>query len=486
MPSVHSKFSVETDADFVAQLMADISSGSSTSHPSDKVPDIIGQPLADDVSVLSDFGTIVENNPRDIVTACILTIFPGNLNKKWLLPTTYFDDTSCVMNWCGQFEQAPTTDTIHAHIFVEFTRGKRPRFQFLAELLKRVTGSPGDIKRCRRTSDMSRKCAANYCLKPDTWIIGETNRFVWPHNNHTLAFDEKLFARAGKSKVDKQSKADLVEDQRTHIESKPRWWTWPQIVHESDQSKALLCTCSWGKVYHETRSAEIPRRTIQNVVILYGAGGTGKTTLAKNWDLRDGEATQERYYRRNPEDGAFWGGGRTAYKGERVIHLEEFCGQEQLSRFKEIADIGNCGPNVNVKNGGQTLNHDTLIITSNHHPAAWYRGAWKKDPKQFVPFWRRISQIWFFPEHRADGSLNIPDEHNQPYYVDQTDEWKSWGHSVESLSSCIEHAGEWWPIRLEDEDSVPSSISIGSKRKREPNAFEKYCHTGKHAALNNY
>lgn len=139
-------------------------------------------------------------------------------------------------------------------------------------------------------------------------------------------------------------KEDVIENQRKHIESKPKHWTWDQILHEDDFSKTLLCTCSWGKKYHEGRHAEIARRTINNVIIMYGAGGTGKTTLAHSWDVRDDEDKQERYYRRNPDDGHFWGGGRSAYKGQRIIHLEEFCGQEQLSRLKELCDIGKEGP----------------------------------------------------------------------------------------------------------------------------------------------
>lgn len=456
MPSVLSKFEVETDPGFIDQLMADIESGTTSSDPSAKVPDIVRQVQTDEVSVLSDFGTIGQTDTRDKVTACIMTVFPPNQDKKWLLPNTYFEDTSIVLNWCGQFELAPSTDTLHAHIFVEFQNSKRIRFGYLAQLIKRIVGTPGDIKRTKRVTAKSRKCAVNYCLKPDTWVVGDTTRFVWPHSKHELAFDQALYDAARDAPVAKQSKADLDEERRQYIETKPRWWTWEQIVHENEDSKALLCTCSWGKTYHGGRHAETPRRKIHNVIILYGAGGTGKTTLAKNWDIHDGEDAQERYYRRNPEDGAFWGGGRTAYKGERVIHLEEFCGQEQLSRFKEIADIGNVGPNVNVKNGGQQLNHDTLIITSNHHPAAWYRNAWKKDPKQFHPFWRRISQIWFFPERRPDGTPNMPDGQNQPYYVDQTDEWKSWTDPDTNLAKCIEHAGEWWPIRLEDADGGDS------------------------------
>ena len=165
--------------------------------------------------------------------------------------------------------------------------------------------------------------------------------------------------------------------------------------------------------------------TIPGVVIMYGAGGTGKTTMCISYDAAsDLEPQNERYYRRNHEDGSFWGGGRTAYNGQRVIHFEEFSGQEPFSRVKEVCDIGKEGPAVNIKGSGTELNHTTVLFSSNIHPAGWYHNLWKLDPKQFHPFWRRVTKVLFFPAKRPDGALNIPDEDNEPYFIDQTDDWK--------------------------------------------------------------
>lgn len=224
-----------------------------------------------------------------------------------------------------------------------------------------------------------------------------------------------------------------------------------------------------GQKYHEGRHAETARRLIQNVIIMYGAGGTGKTTLAHSWDIQDGEANMERYYRRNPDDGHFWGGGRTAYKGQRIIHLEEFCGQEQLSRVKELCDLGKEGPPVNIKQGGTLLNHDTIIFTSNHHPAAWFRRAWEQDPKQFHPFWRRITQVWFFPAHREDGTANIPSHESPPFYIDQTDVWKQLNGDY---AACQDMADEFWPLKDVDTGGSVSQhfyepeAQQGQQRKR--------------------
>lgn len=412
----------------------------------------------DDVSVLSD--SLVSIDPKEKVRACIITIFPDDQNPKWLLPETYFADTTKLANWCGQFERGGHTDKLHAHIWCEFHHKYPRRFSDLCKLFEEKVGTHPNIQKPKhRLSRKSRGCAVNYVLKPDTRVAGDKAAFIWPHNRDALAFDQALYD----SKPQSKKKEDVVEQQRLHIESKPRHWTWDQILHESSESKALLCTCSWGKKYHEGRHAEAARRVIENVIIMYGAGGTGKTTLAHSWDIRDGEDKAERYYRRNPDDGNFWGGGRTAYKGQRIIHLEEFCGQEQLSRVKELCDLGKEGPPVNIKQGGTLLNHDTIIFTSNHHPAAWFRKAWEMDPKQFHPFWRRITQVWFFPAHREDGTPNIPSEECPPFYIDQTDAWKD---LAGDYTACQNMADEFWPLKdLDNGGSV-------SDHFYDPNATE--------------
>lgn len=419
---------------------------------------VVDADVNDNVSVMSDDLISVSSNTKKI-RAFIVTIFPPDNNKKWLLPETYFD-TTILRNWCGQFERGGHTDKLHAHIWCEFHNTTFKYFGQLTKIFAKVVGTHPNIQTPKhRLSHKSRACSVNYVLKPDTRIAGDFVQFIWPHNKTKLSFDQALWD----SKHEKpQKKEDVVETQRAHIESKPVWWSWDQILHESNESKALLCTCSWGKKYHEGRHAEVARRTIKHVIIMYGAGGTGKTTFAHSWDILDGEDKQERYYRRNPDDGHFWGGGKTAYKGQRVIHLEEFCGHEQLSRLKELCDIGKEGPPVNIKQGGTLLNHDTVIITSNHHPSTWYSKTWEADPKQFHPFWRRITQVWYFPSHRQDGELNIPDPLNPPFFIDQTDDWKAFNGDY---TNAKDHAEVHWPPRQLSEFYDPDEPQPLKRRK---------------------
>ena len=394
---------------------------------------------SEDFSFATDFGS---DNGNNRVSHCIFTGFPDSHDPKWLLPDTYFTDTSILLNWCGQFESTKD-NVLHFHVYMQFKNKHRLRFNTLRSTLSLALGKGCNIKLPKhRVSEKSRACMVNYVLAPSK-RAENTSEYIWPHSTKTLTFDAELF----ENRSTKKSKQDVDEERRLHIESKPKHWTWDQILHENEQSKQLLCTCSWGPKYHASRFAETPRRTIANVIILYGAGGTGKTTLAQKWDTRDDEDYFARYYKRNHDDGKFWGGGRTAYRGQRIIHLEEFCGQESCSLLKEICDIEKYGPSINIKNGGTELNHDTIIITSNHHPAAWYRHLWRDQPKQWMPVARRFTQVWFFPECRPDGSPNIPSSDTPPYSVDQSEEFAT---LVNNYQGALDHAANCWPIQEAD------------------------------------
>lgn len=410
------------------------------------------QPVAED---LID-NTYKEANNNTRIGRAILTYFPLTSDTKFLEPEFILgqDNIHRVTNWWSQYELCPESSRLHIHAYVEFKQKCRPTFRTLDTIIR----SHFDCWNCRtarKASTSQRQGAVNYVHKLET-RLGSREPFTWPKNESDVKFDPS-FVRTNSKNNKRKARDDAIEEQRQYIESKPRIWTWDQILHEDEASKKLLVTCSWGKKYHEGRHAEDKRRDVTDVIIYYGAGGTGKTTLCMEYNQTSSlEPRVERYYRRNPDDGNFWGGGRTAYKGQRVIHFEEFSGQEPFSRLKEVCDIGKPGPSVNIKGAGVDLNHHTVMFSSNVHPAGWYRNLWRDDPKQFHPFWRRVTKVVFFPSHRPDGSLNIPDSDNTPYMIDQTDEWKALNGSYDA---CMEHADVHWPVREVSVDGFVKSFN---------------------------
>lgn len=411
--------SENTNAELLSQLLDDVAS------------------VPDEVSVMTDLRDY-DPGARDVkIRRCLLTLYTPDLSDRWLDPLTYYTKPEDKINiWVGQFEVCPSTARDHIQLYVEFSQ--QFRFQTIKKVFEtRLGANTCDIRKPKRASNHQRACAVNYCLKPDSRNATKSP-MIWPGNKIEVHFDPDLY----KQRKSASKRSEEKEAQVAWIESKPMHWTWEQIVHESMESKLLLAACSWGSKFHYGRPSSQPRRTIKNVVIFYGAGGTGKTSMAQAYDIHDGESADERYYKRNSDDGKFWGGGKTGYRGQRIIHLEEFCGQETAAAFKEICDVGKTGPGVNIKNSGGYLNHDTVIITSNHHPAQWYHKLCTEDSKQWAPLVRRFTKVFFFPAKRADGSINAPDTHNPPFWIDQTDDFQN----LKDYPSARQHASEHWPL----------------------------------------
>ncbi|AXH73196.1 MAG: putative replication-associated protein [Bacilladnaviridae sp.] len=418
----------------------------------------------DELSVLSPLQVAEDDIPdafphdgtdrRQQISRAILTYFPDTVETIWLEPDTFFTDPkSLILNWVGQYEVCPSTAKLHVHIYVEFIHHARPRFEYLLQTW-RHHGLAVNIRRSQRSSAVQRQGAVNYCTDDEKRKL-ETRVYLWPH----CSSPSKMVYSIAHAKPKTQSKDDKVEDMRVYIESKPMSWTWDKIVHETTESKKLLAVCSWGPKYHAGRHASVPRRNVSAVHLWYGAGGTGKTTNAMAYKTQETPDKDERYYRRNHDDGNFWGGGRTAYKGQQVIHYEEFAGQEPFNRLKEICDLGKPGPAVNIKQSGIDLNHDTVIFTSNVHPAGWFNNMWNADKKQFHPFWRRVTQVSFFPAHRPDGSLNVPDSDNPPFIIDQTADWVGFNGDYDA---ALDHAEQHWPLKQVPQEGFVPGFNLGS------------------------
>lgn len=389
----------------------------------------------------------------------MVTLWPDNQDPKWLRPSTYGFLEENLTRWGGQYEIAPETGTLHAHLFVELRHPLRmARKKIRGYFNARLTSKNCNIRPVARTKANIQR-VINYVLKPDTRVDGSP--YALEPNEHIkhMAFDhgvwEKRKPTLPKSEMKWQKQVDWIL-------SKPAHWTWSKIVHESYESQLLLGNCAAGRSFHNDRMSNQPRRNIEECVLLYGAGGTGKTTFARNIGTDDDGSLDHRVYLRNFLE-EFWGSGSTAYNGQPWIHLEEFNGQEAFGFLKQIADTsdGAVGPAVKTKGSGTHLNHRGIVITSNYHPATWYRGVWKSDPKQWWPFARRITKVLFFPEFLEDGSPNQPGQNGQTdlYYVDQTDEFRVFSKDyIEAMVHCNRH----WPAKEEsDEEEIWNPPTYG-------------------------
>lgn len=385
------------------------------------------------------------------ISACLITLFPPKADKKYINPQSFFGSAwnTYINVWVAQFEKCPETDRLHCHIYTEFVHERRFRFNQLLKVINPVC-KDNDIQVPRGRSKKQRQGAVNYCQKEYT-RVGPAPSFKWAIPEINIAYDSEF----ADTRVKKKSKKDGIKKEIiAHIMSKPVWWTYSQIMMENEVSQLLLCDVSWAKKFHDARKANEPRRIIENVIICYGVGGSGKTTFAANYDEVADEPRHARYYKRNYDDGNFWGGGNMAYNGQRIIHLDEYAGQEKISEFNEICELGHQGKPVNVKNSGGFLNHSTVIVTSNIHPAFWYQNAIRKNESLWNPFWRRVTKLLFFPQFRADETLNRAGEVDQDgllipaYFVDQTNEWKS---ECNHFSQAIKHGERIWPKKESEE-----------------------------------
>lgn len=393
-------------------------------------------------SVASSYSGSTTKSPSKVSRA-LVTVFHDSAEAGPINPASYFgsDWQAKLQVWVAQWECCPSTGTTHAHIYLELRHSHRLRVPAFLDLIAKISPR-NNVKFPRRANKNQRQGAVNYCQKEST-RIAEAPDFKWS-DGIDISYSESFALAASDKKKTRHDK------QVEHIMSRPVEWSWAKLLHENDESRKLLAACSWGRKFHELRKpTERTLRTIENVIICYGSGGSGKTTYAQSYDSIPEESRSDRYYRRNYDDKLFWGGGQTAYNNQRVIHLDEFTGQETLSRFNELCDVGNTGGPVNVKGGGTSLNHSSIIITSNLHPAYWFHNVWTKDDNLWVPFHRRITKVLFFPALRQDGTRNLAGPNSEPFVVDQTDEWRT---CVEYVNAC-EHARKYWP-RTHDSDTT--------------------------------
>lgn len=175
-----------------------------------------------------------------------------------------------------------------------------------------------------------------YCTKDDTRVDGPWS-FGQPKSVSRTGMSEDFLAQI-------QSGKRLRELVDTHV---------------NDVRK-------YPRFYQEMRRLFPPpsRPTAPEVVLLYGPPGTGKTRF-----VRDAEQSVDLFIK--PVDKSFWMDG---YDGHPAVLLDDFAGAaNHVSLTNMLQLIDRYQTQVPIKGGFTWWQPDRVYITTNIHPANWYR-----------------------------------------------------------------------------------------------------------------
>lgn len=122
------------------------------------------------------------------------------------------------------------------------------------------------------------------------------------------------------------------------------------------------------------------------VIVLYGAGGVGKTRWARD--------NYPGLYKKPASE--WWDG----YTGQKAVLLDDFYGWIKYHDILTILD--RYAVNLPFKGGYVWAQYDTVIITSNLHPRYWYKNQWN------WPLRRRLKKI--IKVSSIDGEMSYEEE----------------------------------------------------------------------------
>lgn len=346
------------------------------------------------------FGSVA-NNRNTRKTRWLITTFSFPNGYKPLNPNIF--TASQVTSFAGQYEICPTTNRIHAHIFVIF---KSPGVTF-AHIQNKIRIYFGDdrcqIKYIGATDDIR---TFNYCSKERTRAedMKELNCYynrpsraastIRRHNSVSSARSARTTTTNTRPpKVTKQDLYDFLIAQPDK--------GWYDIFHDTNTPQSIRMAM-WGssleKTWDTIRERVLPRNIIEQVIILYGAAGSGKTTYAKEFD------EPSKTYTKCRSTGKWFSG--IAFKHTTLI-VEEMDGRDiGIGTFLELTNLGHQAPTVEVKSSTVQGNWKNIIITSNRHPLTWYKQTFLAEPERWKAFARRITKCIYYPPTRDDGTPN--------------------------------------------------------------------------------
>jgi hypothetical protein len=310
-------------------------------------------------------------------------------NSDW--PNSYK-----VKSLCGQYERCPTTDRIHFHILVRFSRACR--WSTVANYFEHLMGVRCDVKWIKPLDQYK---TFKYVTKEETRSEEHLhlNFILNPPKSTGVArgrppSTENRVAGHRKKKTKAQVFMEWIEGHKDKS-----WW---ELYHHEDttleQRTGMMERNALRHTWDNMRLS-VADNKIETVTILYGAAGTGKTTKATTM------FPGLKYYIKDSTSGR-WFDGIT--RQDEVLIIEEMDGTNVTIRtLLQLTDIGKSPPRVEVKSSSVMGNWKHVIITSNRHPMTWYESTFLREPVRWKALARRVTSCIYYPLIRDDGTNNI-------------------------------------------------------------------------------
>lgn len=258
--------------------------------------------------------------------------------------------------YCVQGQEVGArTEKVHLQGYLQFH--KKQRFTAVKKLL------PGcHIEPQAGTNEQAR----DYCKKEGKW---EERGIFTPTKG-----------KQGK-RTDLDKYAQAIKDGATEMD----------IVENPDLLKMLIKYPNGTKTALQWRQYKVKNlHIIKKILVFYGETGTGKTTSAyarANDDYFEitGDQLQK----------GWWDG----YQQEKSVIIDEYDSQVPITRLIKLLD-----PKVsrlNVKGSHTYGAYDTIIITSNLHPADWHPKAKPEHREALLRRLREWGEIYEFSNDKV-------------------------------------------------------------------------------------
>nr|UOF78649.1 rep protein [Cressdnaviricota sp.] len=346
----------------------------------------------------------------------------SNKSRMWLITVLDYNTAipltkemfgnNAVKAITGQYEICPTTGTRHVHLAVEFTNSKR--FDALRHQVNNIFGVQGcDIKPVPAADWLK---VERYCHKEDSRDpIYERYNVHIPRTRYGRVLEPlpPVRRQVATGSIPRPRKPSKIETVWKLLLEQDVEKSWDEIFAEADTDTQVLMlhAPSTKKQWEVYRQEKYERRTIQRVIILYGAAGSGKTCFAMNG---------KDYFRAEKDDFLFiqnraMGAWCDGYKNQEVFLIDEIDGRDwDLGRLLQTMDIGKQGPKLQIKGSSVQGNFHTIVLTSNRHPMMWFQKSFQANPMLWKAFARRITECRFYPPKKNDGTPNNYVEQNEP------------------------------------------------------------------------